>query len=339
MCGLLCGSKTFEEIEVFAICREKWLRQFLKLPNGIPSHDTIYRVFCALDQKVVVECLASWMNDLTESLGMKHVAIDGKSLRGATGNTFCGCVHLVNAWATEQGLILGQEPVEEGSSEATAIPALLESLHLKGVLVTIDAIGCQKEIVNQIRQKGGEYLLTVKGNQPKLLKSVEKIFDEALESDFANVQSNQFESVDDRHGRHEERYVTVIEDPNGLPEGWKDVGCVVQVIREREVKGVNSSTTHFYISSFKGKASQMAGLIRRHWAIENELHWSLDVSFAEDANRVADRNASANLAIVRRLAISLLKQEPKKHGLRSKAFLASLDTDYLSKLLQGNMVF
>ena len=338
LCALICGATTFEEIEEFAEARHDWLKTFLELPNGIPSHDTIYRVFCALDAKLFAECFGGWMNELSETLGYRHIAIDCKSLRGAKSNSFTGCVHLINAWATEHGLILGQEAVAENANEITAIPILLKTLHLKGALVTIDAIGCQKDIVNTIRDRGGDYLLSVKSNQPNLLNSVEQVFAEACSTNFAGVSYSQHATVEDGHGRHEERYVTVIENPQGLPEGWKDVTAVVQVNREREVKGRRVRTTHYYITSLKGSARVMGHLIRRHWAIENELHWVLDVSFGEDANRTQDRNASANLGIVRRTALSLLKQDESKISKPRKAFRAALSVKYLEKILQGNAV-
>jgi predicted transposase YbfD/YdcC len=338
LCALLCGATTFEEIEEFAECRADWLKDFLTLENGIPSHDTIYRVFCALDAKVFADCFGRWLADWGQTLGLKHVALDGKSLRGAGGNTFSGCVHLVSAWAPEHGLILGQEAVAEHASEATAIPAILETLHVKGALVTIDAAGCQREIVEAIREKGGDYLIAVKKNQPTLHAAIERVFADACATDFAGVTYTQHESVDDGHGRHEERYVTVVADPPGLPDGWRDAAAVVQVNRERKVAGTTTSTTHYYLTSKVASAKTLGRLIRRHWAIENELHWVLDVAFGEDANRTRDRNASANLGLVRRVAISLLKQESSTISKPRKQFRATLDPDYLKKLLQGNTV-
>jgi len=338
LCAMLCGATTFEEIEEFADCRKEWFQSFLALPNGIPSHDTIYRVFCALDASVFAQCFGAWMADLSETVGLKHVAIDGKSLRGTSSNTFTGCVHLVSAWATEQGLILGQESVIEKSNEITAIPILLQTLHLKGVLITIDAVGCQKEIVEQIQEQGGDYLICVKGNQPKLSDAVQKVFSDAIDCDFEGVDYTQASSINDGHGRHEERYVTVITNPQGLPEEWTGLTTVVQVNRERMVQGKNTTTTHYYMSSLKGTAQQLGDLIRRHWAIENELHWMLDVSFGEDVNRTQDRNASANLGVVRRTVVSLMKQNPMKGTKKRKTMRAASNTGYLKELLQGNTV-
>lgn len=340
--GLIGGATSFDTIHEFAKCREAWFKTFLQLPNGIPSHDTIYRVFCALDAKVFAECFGRWMADLSVTLGLTtpdavtHIAIDGKSLRGASSDTFTGCVHLVSAWATEHGLILGQESVAEKSHEITAIPVLLNTLHLKGALVTIDAAGCQTEIVKTIRDRGGDYLLSVKGNQPTLQQSLERIFHEAIASDFAGLAVTQHESSETKHGRQEDRYVTVIENPHGVPEGWLDVAAIIQVNREREVNGVNTPTTQYYISSLKGSAQQFGHWVRRHWAIENELHWVLDVTFGEDANPTRDRNASANLGMVRRTALSLLKQAPGKQSKPIKIIKAAGDPQFLKTVLQGN---
>lgn len=336
--AVLCGASSFEHIAEFGEAYEGFFRRFLTLKNGIPSHDTIYRVFCALDRKVFAECFGRWAADWAETLGLKQVAIDGKSLRGAKSNTFSGCVHLVSAWATEAGLLLGQEAVADKSSEATAIPALLDALHLKGVLVTIDAAGCSPAICQQIRDKKGDYLLAVKDNQPTLHEAVKQVYADACETDFQHVAYSQHETIEDAHGRHEERYVTVIENPKGLPEQWPDVAAVIQVNRERTVNGKNTSTTHYYLTSLKMTAETLGRLVRRHWAIENELHWVLDTTFGEDANRTADKNAAANLGIVRRTAVTLLKQNPRKGSNKLKAFRASIRPDYLLELLQGNTV-
>lgn len=348
----VCGTRSFEHIAEFGEAYEDWFRRSLrlKLANGPPSHDTIYRVLCSLNRKVFADCFGRWVAEWSETLGIKQVAIDGKSLRGAKGGTFSGCVHLVGAWATEAGLLLGQEAVADKSSEATAIPALLETLHLKGALVTIDAAGCTPANCRQIRKKKGDYLLTVKGNQPKLHEAVKKVFADACATDFAGVTYSQHETVEDAHGRHEERYVTVIESPKDLPAKWPDVTAVVQVNREREVQGVNTSTTHYYLTSLKAeptkgkkgkpgdRARTLGHLVRRHWAIENELHWSLDTTFGEDANRTADKNAAANLGTLRRTAVSLLKQSTAKGSNKLKAFRASIRPAYLLELLQGNTV-
>jgi predicted transposase YbfD/YdcC len=333
LCAVICGADSFEEIERFGDARHDWLKRFLALPYGIPSHDTFNRVLAALDRTQFATCFGRWMAELCVATGLKPIAIDGKAVRSAPADTFSGCLHLVTAWATENGLVLGQEAVADGSHEIAAIPELLKVLDLKGALVTIDAAGCQKEIARQIREQKGDYLLAVKGNQPALQRAVHAAFDRAGANDFRGC--DMASAVEDGHGRHEERYVTVIEDPEGLPEGWAGVGAVVMVGREREVGGTNASTVHYYITSLRGTAEQLAGYVRGHWGVENGLHWCLDVSFREDANRTRDRNAGANLGVVRRVAASLLKQDKGRGSIKGKRFGAALDQTYLERVLRG----
>ena len=216
-----------------------------------------------------------------------------------------------------------------------AIPELLKVLDLKGALVTIDAAGCQVDIARQIRAKKGHYLLAVKGNQPGLADAVQAAFGRACAADFAGVCYDTHAQVEDAHGRHEERYVTVIYDPEGLPAEWPDVAAVVLVGRERGVGGKNTSTAHYYVTSYRGRAKALGRHIRGHWGIENGLHWVLDVAFREDANRTRLRNAGANLGLVRRVAASLLKQVSGKGSIKGKRLHAALDDAYLLQVLQG----
>ena len=333
LCAVICGADGFEEIERFGKARHDWLKRFLALPKGIPSHDTFNRVLAALDRQKFAACFARWMTDLCARTGLRAIAVDGKSCRAAPGDTFSGCLHLVSAWATENHLILGQVAVAEGSHEIAAIPELLRVLDLKGALVTIDAAGCQKAIARQIRERKGDYLLAVKGNQPALRRAVRAAFDRAGETGFGDC--DMASAVEDGHGRHEERYVTVMPNPTGLPEGWADVGAAVMVGREREVNGKNTTTAHYYLTSLRTTAAALARYIRGHWGVENGLHWCLDVSFREDANRTRDRNAGANLGIVRRVAASLLKQDKGRGSIKAKRFGAALDEKYLERVLQG----
>ncbi|HKB38717.1 MAG TPA: ISAs1 family transposase [Gemmataceae bacterium] len=334
LCAVICGADSFEEIERFGGARRDWLRTFLALPNGIPSHDAFNRVLAALDRKRFAECFGRWMAELCAATGLRPIAIDGKACRAAAADTFSGCLHLVSAWATEDGLALGQEAVADGSHEVAAIPELLKVLDLKGALVTLDAAGCQTGIVKRIRAQGGDYLVAVKGNQPSLQRAVHAALDRAGESGFAGCPMAA--TVEDGHGRHEERYVTVIRDPEGLPGEWVDVRAVVVVGRERQVAGgENASTTHYYITSPRCGAKKLADYIRGHWGVENGLHWCLDVSFGEDANRTRDRNAGANLGVVRRVAASLLKQDKRRGSIKAKRLKAALDHEYLEQVLQG----
>ena len=335
VCAVIAGADSFAEIQTFGTAKQAWLRRFLTLPNGIPSHDTFNRVFAALDRKAFAACFSRWMAAVCAAVGLRAIAIDGKAVRAAPAGTFSGCLHLVSAWAVENHLILGQEAVAEGSNEIPAIPELLRVLDLKGALVTIDAAGCQVEIAQQIREQQGHYLLAVKDNQPGLHAAVQAVFAQACEADFTGVRHQMHAQVEDGHGRHEERYVTVIYDPPGMPAAWPDVAAVVQVNRERAVAGKNTTTTHYYLTSYRGSARALGRHIRGHWGIENGLHWVLDVAFREDANRTRDRNAGANLGMVRRVAAALLKQVPGKESIKGRRFHAALDDDYLAQVLQG----
>ena len=333
LCAVICGADSFEEIERFGKARRGWLGAFLALPNGVPSHDTFNRVFAALDRRKFAECFGRWMAGLCAATGLRAIAVDGKAVRAAPGDTFSGCLHLVSAWATENGVALGQVAVEDGSHEIAAVPELLRVLDLTGALVTLDAAGCQKETLRQIREQGGNYLVAVKGNQPALHAAALAAFDRACEAEFAGCGMS--EAVEDGHGRHEERYVTVIPEPAGLPDGWADVRAVVVVGRERAVEGANASTCHLYITSLRASAEQLAGYVRGHWGIENGLHWCLDVAFREDANRTRDTNAGANLGAIRRAAVSLLKQDPDRGSIKAKRLNAALDEKYLERVLRG----
>lgn len=335
LCATIAGADSWEEVEQFGRAKHDWLRRFLDLPNGIPSHDTFYRVFARLDPRRFGECIAAWMAAVCEAAGLRHIAIDGKAVRSAPRATFSGCLHLVSAWAAENRLILGQEAVAEGSHEIAAIPELLKVLQLKGALVTLDAAGCQKEIARYVRGEGGDYLLAVKGNQPGRHEAVQAAFDRAIEADFAGFEHDGHEAVEDGHGRHEERYVTVVYDPEGLPPEWPDVAAVILVGRERVVKGERTDTAHDYITSLRATAEELGRLVRRHWSVENELHWTLDVSFREDGNRTAAGHAGANLGLIRRVAASLLRQDPGKGSIKAKRLNAAWDDHYMARVLQG----
>jgi predicted transposase YbfD/YdcC len=335
LAAVVCGADSWQEVERFGQAKIDWLGQFLALPHGIPSHDTFYRLFARLDPKQFGSCVAQWMAEVSEAAGLRHIAIDGKAVRSAPRATFSGCLHLVSAWAAENRLILGQQAVEDGSHEIAAIPELLRVLKLKGALVTLDAAGCQKEIARQVREQGGDYLLAVKGNQPSLHRAVQAVFDRAFELDFAGLEHDEAESVESGHGRQEGRYITVVYDPPGLPVGWPDVAAVVMTGRERQAQGKRSEAVHYYVSSLRGTAAELGDLIRRHWSVENELHWCLDVSFGEDSNKTAAGHAGANLGLVRRLAASLLKQDPAQGSIKAKRLSAAWDESYLKQVLQG----
>jgi predicted transposase YbfD/YdcC len=335
LCAVLCGANTWEQIAAYGVAKRDWFARFLPLPNGIHSHDTFYRVFAALDPKAFAERFGRWMAAACEAVGLIPFAIYGKSIRRAKRNTATGCLHLVSAWATENRLTLGQVAVPDGPNEIAVIPELLRTLELAGALVTIDAAGCEIENARLIRDGGGHYVLAVKGSQPALEEAVQAVFDHACEADFVGVRHDSHASVEDRHGRHEERYVMVIYAPVGLPADWPHVAAVVQVARERKVGGKNVSTAHYYLTSYAGTAAEIAGLIRGHWDIENGLHWVLDVASRKDECRTRSGYAGENLSLLSRVAVCLLKRAREKGSIETRRLRAGWDQDFLLQVLQG----
>jgi len=334
-CAVIGGADTWEAIAEYGRTKADFFRRFLPLAHGVPSPDTFERVFAKLAPDAFAKAFGRWMAGACEAAGLVPIAVDGKSARRAKRNTATGCLTVVSAWATENRLTLGQVTVADGSNEIAAIPELLRTLELTGALVTIDAAGCQTANAEIIRGQGGHYLLAVKDNQPTLRVAVERVFADACEVDFAGLAVDAHEEAGDGHGRREERYVTVIAAPAGLPDGWTDAAAVVQVNRVRESGGTRTETTHYYLSSYAGSAAEMAAFVRGHWGIENGLHWVLDVVFREDDSRVRAGHAGANLAMVRRVAVALLKRAPGKGTTPTKRLRAGWDDDYLLQVLQG----
>ena len=334
-CAVIGGAETWEAIAEYGRTKADFFRRFLTLDNGIPSADTFGRVFAKLAPGAFAQAFGRWMAAACEATGLVPVAIDGKSARAAKRNTATGCLTVVTAWATENRLVLGQTAVPDGSNEIGVIPDLLRTLDLSGAIVTIDAAGCQTENARLIRSQGGHYLLAVKDNQPTLRVAVERVFEAACDADFVGVATSGGEEVGDAHGRHEERYTTVIHAPAGIPAEWPDVAAVVQVNREREVGGERVTTTHYYLTSYAGTAAELGRWVRGHWGIENGLHWVLDVVFREDRSRIREENAGANLAMVRRVAVSLLRRAPGKGSGITKRLKAGWDEDYMLQVLQG----
>lgn len=335
--AVLCGGEDWPDIEEFGKRRKGWLRSFLQLPAGIPSHDTFRRVFGLLDRKQFAACLFQWTQALHEATGGKVIAIDGKTARRSfRKKSSLKALHLVTAWASENALTLGQVACEEKSNEITAIPELLKLLSIKGCTVTIDAMGCQKEIAEQIRRQRGHYVLAVKGNQPSLEESLHQVFDNGLDCDFEGMTTTTYETEDTGHGRTERRAYQAIELPEDHPQRqqWPDLRTLVIATSCRIIGGQEKWETRWYITSHGPRAKQLGLAIRKHWGIENTQHWSLDVTFGEDTRRQQDRNGAANLAAVRRLALSLLRQEKtNKRGLKNKRLACALDPQYLLTVL------
>jgi predicted transposase YbfD/YdcC len=336
ICGVICGCNDWQQIETFARVRHAWLKKFLRLPHGIPSHDTLERVFDRLDPQAFQACFREWMQALHQALGLSQIAIDGKTLRGS-GVGGLQALHLVSAWATANCLSLGQIAVDEKSNEIPAIPKLLELLDVNGALVTIDAMGCQKDIAAKIVAAGGDYVLTVKDNQPTLLADIQACFEKAVDKDFAGVKYDTYETEERGHGRQELRSYTIITDPD-LPSGpeWTGLRVIGMCYTECVRDGKLSAESRYFIGSRKAKAKVYGNALRHHWGIENNLHWQLDVSFGEDKNRVSKRHGAENLALVRRLALSLLKQHPDKRSIACKRLRAALDPAFLEEILQGD---
>jgi predicted transposase YbfD/YdcC len=332
-CAVIGGAESWEAIAEYGRTKADFFKRFLPLDNGIPSPDTFERVFAKLAPGAFARAFGRWMAGACEATGLIPIAIDGKSARRAKRNTATGCLTVVSAWATENRLTLGQVAVPDGSNEIGVIPDLLRTLDLAGAIVTIDAAGCQVENARLIRGQGGHYLLAVKDNQPTLRAAVERVAAVAAAADFAGVPVG--EEADAAHGRQEERYVSVFGAPAGIPPDWPDVAAVVQVNREREVGGKRTCTTHYYLTSYAGTAAEMAAFVRGHWGIENGLHWVLDVVFREDDSRVRAGHAGENLAMVRRVAVSLLRRAPGKGTTPTKRLKAGWDDDYLLQVLQG----
>jgi predicted transposase YbfD/YdcC len=334
LCAVICGADSWVEVEDYGNTKADWLRGFLELPNGIPSHDTFGRVFAALDPEQFGSCFAAWVEDVAGRLGLKRVAIDGKTLRGSHDRgKGKAALHLVSAWATEAHLLLGQEAVADQSNEITAIPRLLELLDVEGALVTIDAMGCQTEIAEQLRAQGADYVLAVKENQPRLYEDIDRLAGEVLADD-EGVQSCLEECRG--HGRQEVRACWVLHDLDGLRDRdrWEDLRSVIIVVSERVVAGVVSCERRYYISSRRAGAKTFLGAIRGHWGIENSLHWVLDVGFDEDRSRVRTDHGPENLALRRRWAVSLLKHADSSRGsIRRKRLTAGWDNDFLEKVL------
>jgi predicted transposase YbfD/YdcC len=337
LCAVIAGAQDWQEIETFGRKRKPWLKRFLRLSNGIPSHDTFERVFDRISPQAFQACFQAWVQAVQALLPIQHVAIDGKTLR-SSGSAELGALHLVSAWATAQRLSLGQVAVDEKSNEITAIPELLDLLDLHGALVTIDAMGCQKAIAQKIIDRGGDYILTVKENQEHLREDIQAAFIQASERDFAGLKHDTYETQERGHGRDEYRCYTVLHSTEGIrqAEQWARLTTIGICYSERIEAGVRSEEMRCFIGSKRASAKVYGKALRNHWGIENCLHWQLDVNFGEDGNRVSKRNGAENLALLRRLALSLLQAHPAKMSIAKKRFAAALDPDFLQEILQGD---
>jgi len=337
--AVICGADDWTDLETFGRLRHDWLKTFLTLPNGIPSHDTFRRLFGLLDRRQFATCLFQWTQALHEASGGKLVGIDGKTMRRSFAKrSGKAALHLVTAWSSESGLTLGQIACEDKSNEITAIPELLKLLSLRGCTVTIDAMGCQKQIAAEIREKRAHYVLAMKGNQPGLEGDMQQLYMDAIENDFAGLKHEECETTETAHGRTTTRNVHVVEIPKDHPQRrlWKDLRTLI-VVTTRNIQGEKETwETRWYVSSHAPYAKALARAIRKHWSIENSQHWVLDIAFGEDTRRQQDRQGAVNLAAVRRLAVSLLRQDKTlKRGAKCKRMACALDPSYLIQILHN----
>jgi predicted transposase YbfD/YdcC len=336
VCAVIADCDDWSDIVQFAQKREAWFRRFLKLPGGVPCHDTFERVFAALDSRAFQCCCLAWFRALADLVDIGHMAIDGKTLRGSASAKL-GPLHVVSAWATEAKLSLGQVAVDKKSNEITAIPQLLDFLDLHGVLVTIDAMGCQKEIAKKIVAGGGDFVLAVKGNQEHLLEDIQATVEQALDGKLDTGVVSEYTTREQGHGRHEERYYVVIHHVDDLRDRqvWPDATTVGMCRCERTVAGAVSSEVHYFIGSRRMGARKYSQVLRQHWGIENQLHWQLDISFGEDQSRIQERRAAEGFGLLRKIALSLLKRNPRKKSIARKRKAAALDTDFLEEIVAG----
>lgn len=338
ICAVICGADDWTEVVGYAKAKEDWLKKFLELPHGIPSHDTFGRVFSLLRPEEFEKCFVSWIHAVFDITGPQTVAIDGKTLRRSCEHSSNkAAIHMVGAWATSSGIALGQRKTEDKSNEITAIPELLKLLEVKGCIVTIDAMGCQKEIARRIIDQEADYVLSLKGNQGMIHDDVKRFFEYAQEQQFKDIPHGSYEVTDGGHGRVEVRRYYTVSDIGWLEEKlkWKNLSLIGMVESERHIGDKITKETRYFISSLPNDPERFAAAVRDHWRIENQLHWVLDIAFREDDSRVRDRNAAANLAILRRFALSLCKQEKKaKVGIKIKRKRAGWNNDYLLTLLR-----
>lgn len=329
--AVLSGAESWNDMEEYGKAKRDWLKTFLQLPGGIPSHDTFNRVFAALDSEELEKGFVAWVSSIARLTVGEVVAIDGKSLRGSGTTAGKPIVHMVSAWASANNLVLGQRKVDDKSNEITAIPKLLEALELSGTVVTIDAMGCQKTIAEKIVDKKADYILAVKDNQGHLLEETKDSF-RMLPADAVA------EEIDCGHGRVERRVCSVIADTSLVEQAaqWPSLRGLVRIEAERhhKISGKTERETRYYITSLRPDAARLNAAIRQHWGIENKLHWALDVSFGEDHSRKRAGNSARNFSLLNRIALNLLRQETSlKRGIKGKRLKAGWDHDYLFKLL------
>jgi predicted transposase YbfD/YdcC len=343
ICAVVALADGPTSIATWAELNEPWLRKHLALPNGVPRKDTFRRVLSMLDPAIFQQCFQEWQDTIQidtydECVQQKHVAIDGKTLRRSHDRkNGLGPMHIVSAWASDRGITLGQIATEEKSNEITAIPKLLGRIDIEDAIVTIDAAGCQKKIAAKIIAGKGDYVLALKGNQEKLFDQVRFLINSHMQDDFADCPVSRHIEVEQGHGRLEARKYYQITAPSYLygRKEWKGIKTIGAAVRVYEENGVEKSDIRYFISSLRRHGERFAKAVRRHWAIENTLHWSLDMTYREDESRVRDRTFAENLAWLRRMTLGLIKQHPHKQSQIMKRRMAGWNVDFLMEVLTG----
>ena len=339
LCSTLAGADDCVSMAAFSQIHQTWLKERLglKLPKGPPSHDTFNRILATIDPREFGGCFLTWVESLCETLTgkIRQIPIDGKTMRGTRkGRKSCKATHIVSAWACEHGLTLAQVKTDEKSNEITAIPEVLRVLDISGALVSIDAMGCQKDIAEQIVTQKGDYLLAVKDNQPRLFEDLQRLADKALEENYAGLDSHL--QNDKGHGRSEMRFCYVIEDLKSVRDRllWPKLHCVVVVLSSRVVGGKASDDVRLYISSRKASAKEFQKRVRAHWSIENSCHWVLDVAFREDDHRLRTGHGPENMSLIRKMALTMLKKADAKMGIKNKRLLAAWNLEFLEQIFR-----
>jgi predicted transposase YbfD/YdcC len=339
VCAVISGAEGWEDIEEYGKSQAEWFAAILDLPHGIPGHDTFRRVLSRVDPAELTQCFIAWTSALSEASGGDMVSIDGKTLRHSFDRaTSTAAIHMVSAWASANRLVLGQLKVEEKSNEITAIPRLLQLLDLKGAVVTIDAMGCQKEIAKTITERGADYVLALKDNHPTLAEEVTLFLNDARDTGFADIAHAYHETVDGDHGRIETRRYWLTSEIAwlGAQASWANLQSVGMVESRREIGESVQIDTRYFLTSLPAQGVRFAQAVRQHWGIENSLHWVLDVSFDEDACRIRKDKGAQTFAVLRHIALNLLRREPHhKRGIKARRKRAGWDRDYLVQVLTG----